>query len=310
MFRSCLRGAAVGDALGAPIEFMSWPEIKARYSGPVRRMEQSAWGCGVVTDDTQMTLFTAEGLIEANQTQQPVSIAVWKAYQRWLFSQRHSYVPGYKGLLRMAPMWGARAPGATCLGALSAAYQEHAPNDSAGCGAAMRAAPCGLVARSIEDAFELGCVTGRLTHGHPDGYLSAGYVAAVVHQLSRGASREEAVRSAGEQWMRTSHSDVSIRLPAERYEDPEAMTIALGEGWTGHTAAALATYALMQANSFVDGIVIAVNHGGDSDSVGCIAGAMLGAHFQQIPDLWVRQLDVLHEVDAIADQLKEVHRVW
>ncbi len=66
-FRGCLLGGAVGDALGAPIEFIrSNDEIRLSY-GPdgVTGCEEGPYGIGAVTDDTQMTLFTAEGLIRS-----------------------------------------------------------------------------------------------------------------------------------------------------------------------------------------------------------------------------------------------------
>lgn len=62
----CLLGGACGDALGAPVEFMSLPEIRARYgAGGITRFDKAYGGVGLVTDDTQMTLLTTEGLIRA-----------------------------------------------------------------------------------------------------------------------------------------------------------------------------------------------------------------------------------------------------
>ena len=65
-FRGCLLGGAVGDALGAPIEFMGLEEIRSRF-GPrgVTDLTDGVWPAGSITDDTQMTLFTAEGLLRA-----------------------------------------------------------------------------------------------------------------------------------------------------------------------------------------------------------------------------------------------------
>jgi ADP-ribosylglycohydrolase len=60
--RGCLLGGAVGDALGAPIEFASWREIRSRHGD---RGVTGVLAPGHFTDDTQMTLFTCEGLIAA-----------------------------------------------------------------------------------------------------------------------------------------------------------------------------------------------------------------------------------------------------
>ncbi|NEW80772.1 MAG: ADP-ribosylglycohydrolase family protein [Mariniphaga sp.] len=63
---ACLLGGAIGDALGAPIEFLSIQEIKGLYSpSGVTDYIEFADGTGEFTDDTQMTLFTAEGLLRA-----------------------------------------------------------------------------------------------------------------------------------------------------------------------------------------------------------------------------------------------------
>ena len=62
-------GVAVGDALGAPLEFMTAEEIRRRYGGPVTEMIGGGWLSvepGEVTDDTQMTLAVAEGIAETN----------------------------------------------------------------------------------------------------------------------------------------------------------------------------------------------------------------------------------------------------
>jgi len=81
--------AGVGDAFGEPVEFMSGREILARF-GP--EGVAGYGGVGRITDDTQMTLFTAKGLIRAHNrfSDRGISNApgvVHRAYQRWLFTQ-------------------------------------------------------------------------------------------------------------------------------------------------------------------------------------------------------------------------------
>ena len=64
--RGCLLGGAVGDALGAPVEFLGWTDIRERFGDAGLQEPASAYGRpGAITDDTQMTLFTAEGLLRA-----------------------------------------------------------------------------------------------------------------------------------------------------------------------------------------------------------------------------------------------------
>ena len=90
-YRGCLLGGAVGDALGSGIELLSLAEIRHRY-GPagVTAYVPAYARAGDITDDTQMTLFTAEGLLRDQQA--PPSVrnapaAIWRAYQRWLNTQ-------------------------------------------------------------------------------------------------------------------------------------------------------------------------------------------------------------------------------
>src|SRR6185295_1566819 len=117
--RGCLLGGAVGDALGAPIEFMSWAEIE-RAHGPAGATE--ILSPGHFTDDTQMTLFTCEGLIRANVRGRSRGIAhapsmVHRAYLRWLHTQgqrvESEVLTGW--LVKDRRLHRREAPGSTCL---------------------------------------------------------------------------------------------------------------------------------------------------------------------------------------------------
>src|SRR5262245_17456571 len=91
-YRGCLLGGAVGDALGAAVEFDDIAAIRRRF-GPDGILEPAeAYGrVGAITDDTQMTLFTAEGVLQADDRLErgvgnpPGNL--WFAYQRWLHTQ-------------------------------------------------------------------------------------------------------------------------------------------------------------------------------------------------------------------------------
>ncbi|RPJ69686.1 MAG: ADP-ribosylglycohydrolase family protein, partial [Acidobacteria bacterium] len=159
-FLGCLLGGAVGDALGAPVEFMSLAEIRRRF-GP-RGVEDyaPAYGRrGAITDDTQMTLFTAEGLIRGLVRWRSKGIAhvpsvVAHAYLRWLRTQGESSACKVDDpdedrgwLYSQRELHHRRAPGNTCLSALREMKTLGAParNTSKGCGGVMRVAPAGLL---------------------------------------------------------------------------------------------------------------------------------------------------------------------
>ncbi len=199
----CLLAGACGDALGAPVEFLDLEQIRRRYGPRGIRDFAPAYGrAGAITDDTQMTLFTAEGCLRAwvRGTEKgichPPSV-VSHAYLRWLRTQEETPSEGQSAgmdgwLIGLKQLWSRRAPGNTCLSALRACrrFGQEAENDSKGCGAVMRVAPAGLAGFSggAEGAFDAGCDVARLTHAHPSGYLAAGFQAAVIALLPRAPS--------------------------------------------------------------------------------------------------------------------------
>ena len=127
-FQGCLLGGAVGDALGAPVEFLTRREILRRFGPEGITGYTPAWGgLGTITDDTQMTLFTAEGLIRAwvrervTGTASAVGVTA-HAYLRWLRTQGErphraidtgTVETGW--LFQQRALHSRRAPGVTCL---------------------------------------------------------------------------------------------------------------------------------------------------------------------------------------------------
>ena len=323
-FRGCLLGGAVGDALGAPVEFMSLEEIRGRF-GPlgVTGFADGAWPAGSITDDTQMTLFTAEGLLRAQVRGalkgivHPPSV-VDHAYARWLHTQGgHSprwREDSYDGWLVGLPQLHARrAPGGTCLSALAAPQAgtvEQPLNDSKGCGGVMRIAPVGLLAPR-DRAFSLGAEVAALTHGHPSGYLAAGFMAAVIAAVRDGEPLGAALDGATVELERHRGAEETLAAisAARRLVDVGApfgeSVEALGGGWVAEEALAIALYAVLATDSFADAVILAVNHGGDSDSTGAIAGNLAGIVFgeQAIPATWLVNLELRDEISRIAEDL-------
>ncbi len=175
-------GGAIGDALGAPVEFWSLSEIRARLGAD--GVTGFVNGEAAVTDDTQMTIFTAEGLIRASVRARSRGIChapgvVHRAYLRWLYTQgvpweNNSAAAGANDpdgwLVLEQRLHRRRAPGNTCLSALQSGHAgsiDQPLNHSMGCGGVMRAAPVGLLLAEPDKAFQLGCEVAALTHGHP-----------------------------------------------------------------------------------------------------------------------------------------------
>ena len=123
----CLIGGAVGDAFGYTIEFQRLADILQQYGRAGLQEPVFQGGRLVVSDDTQMTLFTAQALTGAcdNGTllnTEHIIHAVNMAYLEWLRTQRSPFsaLQTQNSLLHYRELWAARAPGNTCLSALSA----------------------------------------------------------------------------------------------------------------------------------------------------------------------------------------------
>jgi len=292
-YRGCLLGGAVGDALGAGVEFLSLAEIRRRHGPAGVTGYVPAYGrLGAITDDTQMTLFTAEGLLRNQQLsveERDAPAAIWRAYQRWLRTQDEdlSAVDRSDGcLMSQRFLHHGRAPGNTCLSALDAGYpgsMSRPANDSKGCGGVMRVAPIGLAGG---DPFAIGCQVAALTHGHPSGYYSAGALAVIISELVHGADLSTAVAAALDALRRLAVPSGSAEVTASLEQavalahlgPASPVTIAaLGAGWVGGEALAIAVHCALTAADFRSGVLAAVNHGGDSDSTGAICGNLLGA---------------------------------
>ncbi|WP_332913275.1 ADP-ribosylglycohydrolase family protein [Algoriphagus boritolerans] len=162
--QGCLMGGAIGDALGAPIEFLSFPQIQNKYGvNGIDSFVEFEDGFGEFTDDTQMTLFTGEGLLRAwNRSMQrgiggAENTIVYHSYLRWLFTQDFPFqakpTQGVydieKGwLIKRKELYKRRAPGNTCISSLASGIAgtiDEPINDSKGCGTVMRMAPVGLI---------------------------------------------------------------------------------------------------------------------------------------------------------------------
>jgi ADP-ribosylglycohydrolase len=309
----------VGDALGAGVEF-DWMEDIHRKLGAAGVTDYvEAYGRrGAITDDTQMTLFTAEGLLLADGSVSAARTVVDRAYARWLATQGERSVrwpPDDRdgGWLAGVPALNERrSPGSTCLSALRAdrAGSVAAPiNASKGCGGVMRIAPVGLLGPGHgSDPFDLGCELAALTHGHPSGYLAAGAMAVIVARLLAGDPLDAAVDAAEARLVeRPGHEETLAALRAARAlaasdaePGPEAIAT-LGAGWVAEEALAIGVYGALVARDFRHGVLIAVNHSGDCDSTAAIAGSMLGTLLgvAAIPDRWLGELELRDEIERL-----------
>lgn len=336
--RACLLAGALGDALGNPIEFMGAADIVSQYgTASPSRLNFAGGALAHITDDTQMTLFTAEGIgraLEANRDadNQAVLDEIKLAYLRWLMTQGYQVavpVGDTGGLLTEKRLHARRAPGNTCLSAVhtlandaAARHTAESPaNNSKGCGAVMRIAPIGLAAASREQAFRLALEAGALTHGHPSGFLSGAYCAAVLWDIARGEAIETALVHADALLAKEPGADEMITILARMRKLASAVTSqgraptieeveSLGGGWVGEEALAIALLCVLTRQgddpaSVKAALWCAACHTGDSDSTGAIAGNLLGALLGDacLPGDWLEQLELREVIEAAARRL-------
>jgi ADP-ribosylglycohydrolase len=316
----------VGDALGAAVEFMSLGAIRLKFGLKGISTYAPIYGrAGAITDDTQMTLFTAEGLIRAASAHRegtrvdPIRL-VHRAYLRWLHTQgERSAHPDYDDaidgwLVRDPELHTRRAPAHTCLSALGlphAGTVEHPINDSKESGGVMRVAPIGLWG---QDPWELGCRSCALTHGHALGWRTGGFLAVTIAYLVAGATIAEAVRDAfGSLQAHLGPELEAILARAITLGQGGAVTAeaieSLGQGWVAQEAVAIAVTCALAAGDFDHGIRLAVNHSGDSDTTGSITGNLLGAAWgiEAIGRQWLDALELAPEISEVSHDLASAH---
>ena len=325
--KGCLLGSAVGDALGAPVEFLEWPVIEAKYGCQGIVDFAPAFGLtGAITDDTQMMLFTAEGLLRAFVRGSAggdchVPSIIHHAQLRWLLTQDYPapVVVSQDGwLIEQQALWSRRAPGTTCLTALKASQRMGAvaENNSKGCGALVRAAPCAFFA----NAFDYATQSGRLTHGHPTGYLAGGLFADI---LQRMVDRQDSLEHSIGESLAKHGQKPSMEQPRsfiervlfffyEGYRPTPQRIAELGGGWVAEEALAIGLWCALFADSLESGIITAVNHGGNSGSTGLITGHLLGVQYgaATIPARWFAQLELREVIEQIAEDIERIPREY
>lgn len=338
--RGCLFGGAVGDALGYPIEFWQESQIFEHFGlvGITQYVTSKKTGKALISDDTQMTLFTANGLLvgDTRGCKKGVRGNVALAYQDWLFTQNASYEQReesgeihFSWLCDVPELYACRAPGTTCLSALTqlkhgdhiSDYIAEPRNDSKGCGGVMRIAPLALQGQSeIERADMEAAQVAAITHGHSLGYMPAAVLCHIIHRIVFPGEKKMTLREiileakqtaetifAGDEHLKELSDliDRAIERSENGLGDLENIH-ALGEGWVAEETLAIAVYcSLRYENDFSGGVIAAVNHNGDSDSTGAVTGNILGAlvGYEAIEEKWKKDLECADVILEMADDL-------
>lgn len=332
-YRGCLLAGACGDALGSPVEFSTYEYIKSHYGEDgITEMEIVA-GKAQVSDDTQMSIYTAQGLIHAkrgNCDYMGTLMEIYKSYLRWSVWQQGMPRSSVEGMyteeeIRIDDLLSEgknfeltrhRAPGCTCLSSLGSGTfgtHTHKINDSKGCGGLMRVAPIAIAyTKDSNMGYDLACDSSLLTHCHILGFTPSGALILILIRLFHGQKIKEAVMETIEELKRKPECsslvpilEKAVDTAMKRIPPPQAFEF-LGQGWVAEETLAIAIWAaLMYPNDLKQAIISSVNHSGDSDSTGAVCGYIMGAALgeEAIPSSWLQNLELK---DLICSQVEDM----
>jgi ADP-ribosylglycohydrolase len=317
LFRGCLLGGAVADARGYDV-----------LEG----------GKTLISDNTQMSSFTVDGLVWADQRAKRKGVyayipCIFYSYQKWYYTQTgnladkdYSFILTGE-ILEYDELFARRGKGVTSLNALGESIHNkygsltNRINNSKGCGCVMRVAPIGLYFRDNPDmAFKIGCESAALTHGHSDAIVSAGYISHLIALLAGGYSAYDGILLS---LRKLNESDIespecaglvaeSVRLSKDKKILPREAIESLGEGYIAPEAIAIATYiALKYRDNFEDAVQAAIDFNGNNDSIAPIVGNIIGSIIGslEIPAKWILELEladlIIHGADLLVTKVNE-----
>lgn len=274
-----LYGVAVGDALGGTTEFMSVREVKAQYGYLTEIIGGGVWQLepGEVTDDTMMTLCVAEGILE--NPAEPME-AIGRYFLEWYQSRpkdigniiRHVFEK-YEG------DW------------LESAFIAHADmGQSGGNGSLMRCLPAALAYNDPAEVERVTIMQSRMTHYDPRCAEACVIYNRIADRLLRGEDLSEAILAE----VKGSEYEVMIE------DEPDCPP----SGFVVHTFRWV-LHILLHASDFSDTVQRAANLGGDSDTIGAIAGGLAGIYYgyEGIPAKYAEAILIKDRLDRVVSQL-------
>ncbi len=272
-------GLAVGDALGAPVEFMTPTEIQSAY-GTLRHMVGGGWlrlKPGQITDDTQMSLHLGRALIAHGGWDARAAAEEWAAW--WRSRPIDIGNTCRRGILRFIK-----------LGSLCGPASE----GDGGNGAAMRILPLALATLHDDAHFVAAAIEqAHVTHHHPLSDAATVTLGRMVQQLLNGRGMAAS---------RALADDLVARHPQFRFEPYPGRA-------SGYIVDTMQTvlHDFFSTTRFADCLIAVVNRGEDADTTGAIAGMLAGALYgvAAIPPAWLKKLEhsVVNEIEAQVDAL-------
>ncbi|MBI1921894.1 MAG: ADP-ribosyl-[dinitrogen reductase] hydrolase [Geobacter sp.] len=272
-------GLAIGDSLGAPVEFMTASEIRAEY-GILQEIVGGGWlrlKPGQVTDDTEMSLCIARALAAGGGWDLK---GIGDNFAAWLKSRPVDVGDTCRRGIRNYML----------NGVMETPFNQW----DAGNGAVMRMLPVALYTLGDDALLEKCAVEqARITHNHPFSDAACIFFGRLVHLAILGYSRNRIRRELEGLF------SVSDNFRFDNYRG-------LATGYVVDTMQTVMHY-FFRSRDFEECLVSTVNQGGDADTTGAIAGALAGAFYgmDEIPKRWIKRMDrrVIDEVSLLAEKL-------
>lgn len=330
----CMLGGAAADALAGPVEFLTWHQIADRFGDDgIDSFVPLQGTLGAITDDTQTTLFMAEALLRvrtqgANWKPIRPTYILTNALRRWLRTQKHigpdpehfDTAPGW--LMDIKELWIDRAPDKVTLQAVKKQYigtPETRSNDSKGAAGLARSTLAGMF--EVLDPYRMGCEIAAATHGHPGSIVAGGIWAFIVYYVMNGYTIRQgawyammrAERTLGYELVERTIKHALKRADEVRYAGVYPMWMdveAFGTGGLAPDAIALAVFLAScfpepSMESFEMAVKCAVNHGGNSPTIGMMTAQLLGAMHGPsiIPPRWLEHLQLRDVITQMAEDV-------
>lgn len=324
-YRGCLVGGAVGDALGAPVRFMTLTEIKEKYGEcGINNIVLGRKGRAELTENTQLTLFTAEGLLRAECRGNNIGVSdvlhcMYHSYLRWTYTQGLGVIEEEKDiydgiLIKQKDFYTKKINRPNYLISIingEIGVIEKPINLNRDCRGIMRVAPIGLFYRpnyTMNKATD--CVA--ITHGDHLAQISAGIFTYIISDISVGVNIEDAIEDSIKELskynnvLRIKDLIEKAKVLATNKKSDEICIKELGNGWLPEEMLAIAVFcSLRYKNNFEQAIIAAVNIDGDSSTVASMVGNILGIYLgiSKVPKKWSNKVELIDILLKISDDL-------
>lgn len=345
-YLGCMIGGAIGDNMGLVIEGLDESEIIDYFGtdGITKPFFNEEFGKCLISDDTQMALFTADGLEWAHIRMTSRGIGsyaasgVWQSYARWYYTQtgivlddyimhKHEHEPvalssiGIKTVLEYEEFYSNRNVSEESLLALESGQMgtvEMPLNDFKDWSCLARVAPVGLfLHEDPSEAFAVAMEIAAITHGHPSAYLAAGAYAYILAQIVNGKEPSVAVREMLGELKKYSYVDevndgleYALHLSECDYDWKYSISM-LGEGVSAEDVLSIGVYCALKAESYEEAVYMAANSVGMTSSCAFIAGSIAGAYAGEnvISADWKHDLELYKMMVSWMDKLYKLKEI-